>query len=102
MLTATLADKIDESRGPMKKLREAQVAMAPRKAARANLETQLKNISANPSKVTDAQHRIQELNMQLQKNIADDAPLQREIDEVKRRAVRDSEKMKWQAVKEVG
>ena len=101
MLNSSLSDRIDESRGPFKKLREAQIALAPRRAARVTIETQIRNIQGNPSKVTGADSRVQELHQSLQQHIHEDDPLEREVGELKRKAIRDSERMKWEAVKEV-
>jgi len=45
---------------------------------------------------------LSDLRGQLKKAEQDDLPLQREIELLKRKAVRESERLKWEAVREVG
>lgn len=101
-LAAVLSDRLDEARAPLKKLREAQAALSPRRAQRAAIETQIRTLQTNPNAKSGGETRIKELQDTLSKHNADDAPMEREVAELRRKAVRESEEMKWNAFKEVG
>lgn len=101
-LAAVLSDRLDEARAPLKKLRDAQAALSPRRAQRTAIETQIRTLQTNPNAKSGGETRIKELQDTLSKHNADDAPMEREVAELRRKAVRESEEMKWNAFKEVG
>ncbi|KAG8942392.1 hypothetical protein FRC04_003788 [Tulasnella sp. 424] len=101
-LAAVLSDRLDEARAPLKKLRDAQAALSPRRAQRATIENQIRTLQTNPNAKSGGETRIKELQDTLSKHNADDAPMEREVAELRRKAVRESEEMKWNAFKEFG
>ncbi|KAG8905321.1 hypothetical protein FRB99_000247 [Tulasnella sp. 403] len=98
-LASTLSDKLDAARVPMKKLRESQMTLAPRRQQRGAIETEIQRLRSQPN-AAGAQQKIAELTQTLGKHTADDAPLEREIGEMTRNAVRESERLKWEAFRE--
>ncbi|KIO29682.1 hypothetical protein M407DRAFT_242545 [Tulasnella calospora MUT 4182] len=101
-LISVLSDRLDEARAPLKKLREAQAALSPRRSQRASIETQVQALQTNPNAKPGSEARIKELQDTLSKHNADDAPMEREVAELRRKAIRESEEMKWEAFKEFG
>lgn len=49
----------------------------------------------------DQQQRMAELKVQLQKNEEEDAVMEKDIEILKRKAVRETEQEKWEAIREV-
>lgn len=98
-LAGTLATKIDASRSAMKELRDAENALAPRRNIRVGMENQIARIEHEQRK--DQLARLPELKAQLHLNEEEDAPAEKDIEIIKRRAVRDSEQAKWEAIREV-
>ncbi|KAG9017061.1 hypothetical protein FRB90_001956 [Tulasnella sp. 427] len=101
-LIGVLSDRLDEARAPLKKLREAQAGLSPRRAQRTSIESQIRAIETNPNSKPGGEARVKELQDSLSKHTADDAPLEREVDELRRKAIKESEEMKWQAFREFG
>jgi len=97
-LSSTLAVSLNDSRASLKELRNAETELAPRRNARANLESQISKIEHNQD--AKSQSRLIELHEQLKKSQEDDAALEKEILVLKRKAVRESETAKWAAVRE--
>lgn len=98
-LAHTLATRYDASRAPFKALRDAETALAPRRNARAALHNQIGRVEHEQQRGNE--QRLAELRQQLQHAQINDEPLEKEIALLKRKAVRESEQMKWQAVREV-
>ena len=98
-LASHLAAKIDASRGPFKALRDAENALAPRRNIRTGLTNQITRIEYDQRK--DQLPKLPELKRQLQQAEAEDQDAEIEIEIMKRKAIRESEQMKWEAIREV-
>ncbi|KAJ2913389.1 hypothetical protein MD484_g7027, partial [Candolleomyces efflorescens] len=92
-LAFTLSQKLDAARAPFKALRDAEVALQPRRNIRAGIENQLSRVENDPKKAG-------EFKEQLRKAELEDADQEREVEILKRKAVRDSEQLKWTAIQE--
>lgn len=99
-LAGSLATKVNESRTPFKQLRDAENALAPRRNIRVGLQNQIARIEHDQRK--DQQFKLRELKIQLKKNEEEDEVAERDIDILKRRALRESQREKWEAAREVG
>ncbi|KXN89968.1 Sphingolipid long chain base-responsive protein LSP1 [Leucoagaricus sp. SymC.cos] len=99
-LSGTLASKLDAARSPFKALRDAETAIAPRRNIRTSLQNQIAKLEHDQQKGGDK--RIAEVRDQLRKAEMDDAGQEREIEILKRKAVRESERLKWEAIREYG
>ncbi|KAH7915826.1 Eisosome component PIL1-domain-containing protein [Hygrophoropsis aurantiaca] len=99
-LASSLALKLDSARGPLKSLRDAETNITPKRNIRAGLHNQIARMEHEQAK--GAETRLSQLKEQLAKAQRDDEPLEKEIEVLKRKAVRESEKMKWEAVREFG
>ncbi|THV04882.1 hypothetical protein K435DRAFT_826688 [Dendrothele bispora CBS 962.96] len=99
-LSSSLATKLDAARTPLKALRDAELALAPRRNVRAGLHTQLARLEHDNQR--GMEKKIAELKEQIKKAEADDAPQEREIELLKRKGVRESEQLKWEAIREYG
>ena len=99
-MTSTLSTKLDSARGPLKALRDAEANLQPRRNIRAGIQNQINRLEH------DTQHKnkdkqIADLREQLRKAESDDHQLELEVEILKRKAVRESEQIKWDAVREV-
>ena len=83
----------------MKALRDAEKAIEPRRNIRSGLQTQIARLEHEQQR--NAEKRIKELRDQLAKAEADDAAAEREIEILKRKALAESERAKWSALREV-
>ncbi|TFK57224.1 hypothetical protein OE88DRAFT_1650865 [Heliocybe sulcata] len=99
-LAEALASKLDAARAPMKALRDAENSLVPKRQTRASLENQIGRIEHDQPK--GLEKRLAELKQQLAKAEQEDEPLEKEIEILKRKAVRDSEAQKWAALREYG
>ncbi|EPQ60760.1 hypothetical protein GLOTRDRAFT_113303 [Gloeophyllum trabeum ATCC 11539] len=99
-LSDTLASKLDAARAPMKALRDAETSLTPRRNARASLENQISRIENDQPK--GMEKKLSELRQQLAKAYQDDDPLEKEVELLKRKAIRESESQKWAALREYG
>lgn len=98
-LAGTLANKIDSSRLSFKYLRDAENALAPRRNIRIGLQNQIAKIEHDQRK--DQQQKLAELKVQLQRNEEEDATAEKDIELLKRKAIRETEQEKWEAIREV-
>lgn len=98
-LSSTLAVKLDSARAPLKQLRDAETAITPRRNIRTALANQLARIEHDNAKGNEK--KIAELKDQIHKAETDDLPQEKEIELLKRKAIRESEQLKWEAVREV-
>jgi hypothetical protein len=98
-LSASLAVKLDDARSPLKALRSAEVAIVPKRNIRAGLRNQIARIEHNQEK--GGERRLAELKEQLSRAESNDEQLEKEIELLKRKAVRESEQRKWEALHEV-
>ncbi len=98
-LASTLSTKLDASRASFKALRDAEAALLPRRNIRTSLQNQLGRLEHDQQK--GQEKKIAELKDQLRKAELEDASQEREIEILKRKAVRESERLKWEAIREV-
>lgn len=87
----TLATRIDASRAPFKALRDAENTLV-------GLHNQIARIEHDMQR--GSEQKLAELKQQLHQAEVNDEPLEKEVELLKRKAVRDSEQMKWQATRE--
>jgi Eisosome component PIL1 len=98
-LASSLSVKLDRSRASLKALRDLETSIAPRRNIRAGLNLQISRLEHEQQK--GAEKKLADLRDQLKKAEADDQPAEREIEIMKRKAVRESEQHKWDALREV-
>lgn len=98
-LAEKLATSLDKSRGGFKALRDAENNLTPRRNIRAGFQSQIARIEHDQQR--GSEKRILELKQQLQKAEREDEPLEKELEILKRKSVRDSEQAKWAALREV-
>lgn len=98
-LASSLAVKLDAARAPLKLLRDAETAITPRRNIRTGLEAQIARVEHDSQKGNEK--RLVDLKVQLTKAETDDLPQEREIELLKRKAIRESESQKWEAIREV-
>ncbi|KAF9270278.1 hypothetical protein L218DRAFT_888725 [Marasmius fiardii PR-910] len=99
-LASSLAVKLDAARAPLKTLRDAEAALAPRRNIRAGLRTQIARIEHDQPK--GMEKKLAELKDQLRKAEADDASMEAEVEILKRQGVKASESLKFEALREYG
>jgi hypothetical protein len=99
-LASSLAQKLNSGRAPFKALREAENALGPRRAARANLYNLIVRLEHDQPKGNEK--RIAEMKEQLKKAEQDCETHEKELEILKRKAVKDSETAKWEAIREYG
>ncbi|KDR85055.1 hypothetical protein GALMADRAFT_131806 [Galerina marginata CBS 339.88] len=99
-LASSLSTKLESARVPFKALRDAETNLQPRRNIRAGMQNQINRLEHEQQKGGDK--RIGEFREQLRKAESDDQQLEREVDLLKRKAVRESEQMKWDAIREYG
>jgi hypothetical protein len=90
---------LDGSRAGYKALRDAETALASSRSARANLESQIAKLERSPPK--DGERKLIELREQLDHLNEEAAPQEKEVKILKRKALRESETAKWEALREV-
>ena len=98
-LAETLAVRLDESRAQLKALRDAERALEPKRNIRAGLETQIGRLQHEQAR--GSERRVAELKPQLAKAEAEDEQAEKQVEILKRKAVAESEKVKWEALREV-
>ncbi|KAK7463645.1 lipid-binding protein [Stygiomarasmius scandens] len=99
-LSSSLATKLDAARAPLKALRDAETALAPRRNVRAGLQTQLARLEHDNQR--GMEKKMAELKDQIKKAEADDASQEKEVELLKRKGIRESEQLKWEAIREYG
>ncbi|KAK0208306.1 Eisosome component PIL1-domain-containing protein [Desarmillaria ectypa] len=99
-LASSIAVKLDAARAPLKQLRDAEAALTPRRNIRAGLQNQLARLEHDNQK--GMEKKISELKDQIRKAESDDQPQEREVELLKRKAIRESEQAKWDAIREYG
>lgn len=98
-LASSLALKLDTARTQLKHLRDTETAITPRRNIRAGLASQISRIEHEQQKGNEK--RLEELKVQLKKHEEEDTDQERQIEILKRKAVRESEQQKWDAIREV-
>ncbi|KAH9082068.1 Eisosome component PIL1-domain-containing protein [Lactarius deliciosus] len=99
-LSGTLAMKLDAARAPFKALRDDEVALTQRRNVRASLQNQIARLEHSQEK--GSEKRIAEVKEQLAKAEKDDEPAERDHKVLLRKALKESEQEKFQALREVG
>ncbi|KAL5640944.1 hypothetical protein ACGC1H_001428 [Rhizoctonia solani] len=102
-LAADLAKSLDSSRASYKSLRDAESTLHPRRTARIGMKAEIEKIKqagATGKAPANGAERIAELETQLGKAEQDDAPQEREVVLLKRRALIECERKKWAAFRE--
>lgn len=98
-LASSLAIKLNNSRTPLKALRDAEAVLVPKRNFRVGLRNQIARIEHSQEK--GMERKLPELRQQLAKAEQVDEPLEKELEILKRKGVRESEAMKWDALREV-
>jgi hypothetical protein len=98
-LATSLSAKLDSARAPFKALRDAETQLQPHRNIRAGMQTQISRLEHEQQKGGDK--RVADLREQLRKAELDDQQLERALELLKRKAVRESEQIKWDAIREV-
>ncbi|KAG8758723.1 hypothetical protein FRC14_007510 [Serendipita sp. 396] len=101
-LSYTLATDLDKSRAAWKNVRDAEAQLAPRRAARSNIAGQVNKLKTEGGRGGNVDTRLAELEAQLKKAESDDAPLENELQLLRRTAIKESETLKWKGLKEYG
>ncbi|KZV71296.1 hypothetical protein PENSPDRAFT_606083 [Peniophora sp. CONT] len=99
-LAGTLATKLNQARTPLKALRDNDATLLPRRQARAQLQTQIDRLEQNKDK--GYEKRVVDLRDQLRKAEKDDDGAEKEAEIIKRKAIRESEHLKFEALREYG
>lgn len=99
-LASSVAIKLNNARAPFKALRDAEAALVPKRNFRAGLRTQISRIEHNQEK--GMERKLPELRQTLAKAELVDEPLEKELEILKRKALRESEAQKWDAIREFG
>lgn len=98
-IALTASHELNNSRASFKALRDAERALEPRRNARKNLFTQIGALEHEQKKKNE--NKIAELRVELERLEKDDAKAEADIDLLKRKAVSESERAKWAALREV-
>lgn len=99
-LASSLSTKLELSRASLKALRDLETSITPRRNIRAGIQLQINRVEHEQQKGSD--RKLVDLRDQLKRAEAADQPAEREIEVAKRKAVRESEQLKWDALREVG
>ncbi|OAX42385.1 hypothetical protein K503DRAFT_779970 [Rhizopogon vinicolor AM-OR11-026] len=99
-LASSLAINLNNARTPFKALRDAEAVLTPKRNFRAGLRNQIARIEHSQEK--GMERKLPELRQQLAKAEQVDQSLEKELEILKRKAVRESEAMKWDALREFG
>ncbi|KAI0274649.1 Eisosome component PIL1-domain-containing protein [Gloeopeniophorella convolvens] len=99
-LANTLASKLNTARTPLKALRDNETVLTQKRNVRAGLENQISRLEHGQEK--GYEKRIAELREQLTRAESDDEPIEREHEILLRKALRESEQLKFQALREYG
>jgi hypothetical protein len=98
-LSKTLSAKLESARTPLKELRDDDAALSQKRNVRAGLENQIARIERG--KERGYEKRVAELREQLAKAESDGEPAERQHEILVRRALKDSERERFQAFREV-
>jgi hypothetical protein len=92
------------SRAVWKHVRDAEAGLVPRRTIQQNFKNEISRIrasQASSARTGNLDAKLQQLEEQLKKAESDDAPLERELDLLKRAAIKESEAVKWKAFRDV-
>ena len=99
LLATTLSTKLNTARLPLKELRDNEVALAQKHSVHSGLEQQISRVENGRER--GYEKRLAELKEQLAKAKSDDEPAEKQHDILLRKALRESEQAKFQALREV-
>lgn len=99
-LAASLSTKLDNARAPLKALRGAEANLLPKRNIRNGLQATIARLENEQVKGND--RKIAEMREALKRAEAEDEHLEKEVELLKRKALRESEQIKWDALREVG
>ncbi|KAF9785541.1 Eisosome component PIL1-domain-containing protein [Thelephora terrestris] len=97
-LAESLAKKLNAARLPLKNLRDKEDTLAARRNIRNNYELNIAKLETSSGN----QKKINELEELLRKANIDDDPLEKEVQILERKAIKESEHAKWEAFREYG
>ena len=97
------ADCFPRSRVAWKNVRDAEAGLVPRRTIRQNFKSEIARVRATQASGRNGNldPKLHQLEAQLQKAEADDAPLEKELDLLRRAAIKESEAVKWKAFRDV-
>lgn len=98
-LAGTLSVKLDSARTPLKQLRDNEAALTQKRNVRAGLENQIGRVEHGQER--GYEKRVAELRDQLAKAESDDEPAERQYEILLRKALKESEQLRFQALREV-
>lgn len=98
-LATTLSHQLNTARLPLKELRDNEVALAQRNNIRTGLEQQISRVEN--SRERGYEKRLAELREQLAKAKSDDEPAEKQHDILLRKVLKESEQVKFHALREV-
>jgi Eisosome component PIL1 len=98
-LAGTLATKLDAARAPLKALRDAENALTPRRNIRAGYQFQISKLEHEQER--GSEQRIAQFKQQLKNAELNDEQSEKELELLKRKAIRESEQARWTAFREV-
>ncbi|KAI9508773.1 Eisosome component PIL1-domain-containing protein [Russula earlei] len=99
-LATTLSAKLNAARVPLKGLRDNEVALTQRRNVRTGLDNQISRLEN--SRERGYEKRVAELKEQLAKAESDDEPAEKQGEILLRNALKESEQLKFQALREYG
>ncbi|THH06808.1 hypothetical protein EW145_g3830 [Phellinidium pouzarii] len=99
-LSGVLAAELDASRLPLKTLRNAENTIEPKRSLCSNLQIQISKLENDRPK--GSEKRLAELKHQLQQAEDDYLTAEKELEIIKRKAMLESERSKWAALREYG
>jgi hypothetical protein len=98
-LAASVAGKLDSARVPLKAYRDAEVTLQPKRNIRTGMQTAIGRLESEQVKGND--RKIAEMREALKKAEAEDEHLEKDLELMKRKALKESEQIKWDALREV-
>jgi len=98
-LATSLSTKLSTARLPLKELRDNEVALTQRHSIRTGLEQQISRVEKSREK--GYEKRLAELKEQLTKAKSDGEPADKQHEIILRKALKESEQAKFQALREV-
>ena len=98
-LAGSLSVKLDSARAPFKALRGAEANLQPKRNIRSGIQVQISRFEHDQQKGNET--KIADLREQLKRAEAEDQQLEKDVEILKRKAIRESEQIKWDAIREV-
>jgi hypothetical protein len=98
-LAKTLSTKLNTARAPFKELRDNEVTLLQKRNIRNGMELQISRVENSREK--GYERHLADLKAQLAKAESDDEPLEKQHEILLRKALKESELQKFQALREV-